>query len=214
MKRKAVYKNLVLIEHPLVKKNLTVLRDKKTTTEIFRSAVRRISNILAVEISNAFSLKEYKVETPLEKTVGYKLKQKVVLIPVLRAGLGMVEGFLQLIPDAKLGHIGLERNETTLLPNSYYLKTPKKLGNAEVILLDPMLATGGSASAAISSLKKRGAKNIVFACLLAAPEGVKKLFLEHPDLIIFTAALDRQLNKKGYILPGLGDAGDRTFGTL
>jgi len=214
LKRKANYKNLVLIEHPLVKKDLTILRDKKTTTEIFRGAVRRISNILAVEISNTFSLKEYKIDTPLERTKGYKLKQKVVLIPVLRAGLGMVEGFLQLIPDAKLGHIGLERNETTLLPNSYYLKTPKKLGDAEVILLDPMLATGGSASAAISSLKKRGAKNIVFACLLVAPEGVKKMFNEHPDLIIFTAALDRQLNKKGYILPGLGDAGDRTFGTL
>ena len=214
MKRKANYKNLVLIEHPLVKKDLTILRDKKTTTEIFRGAVRRISNILAAEISTAFSLQEYKIDTPLEKTKGYKLKQKVVLIPVLRAGLGMVEGFLQLIPDAKLGHIGLERNETTLLPNSYYLKTPKKLGNAEVILLDPMLATGGSASAAISSLKKRGAINIVFACLLAAPEGVKKMLKEHPDLIIFTTALDRQLNKKGYILPGLGDAGDRTFGTL
>jgi uracil phosphoribosyltransferase len=214
LKQKSTYKNLIVIQHPLVKKDLTVLRDKITTTEIFRGAVRRISNILAVEISMAFALKEYKIETPLEKTNGYKLKQNVVLIPVLRAGLGMVEGFLQLIPDAKLGHIGLERNETTLLPNSYYLKTPKKLGNAEVILLDPMLATGGSASAAIRSLKKRGAKNIVFACLLAAPEGVKKMFRDHSDLIIFTAALDRQLNKKGYILPGLGDAGDRTFGTI
>ncbi len=137
-----------------------------------------------------------------------------MLIPVLRAGLGMVEGFLQLISDAKLGHVGLERDETTLKPNSYYLKTPKNLSNSEVILLDPMLATGGSASAAISYLKKRGANNIVFACLLAAPEGVKKLLNDHPDLIIFSAALDRQLNKKGYILPGLGDAGDRTFGTL
>jgi uracil phosphoribosyltransferase len=126
----------------------------------------------------------------------------------------MVEGFLQLIPDAKLGHIGLERNETTLLPNSYYFKTPKNLSKSEVILLDPMLATGGSASAAISVLKKRGAKDFVFACLLAAPEGVKKLLKDHPDVIIFSTALDRQLNKKGYILPGLGDAGDRTFGTL
>ncbi|MCU0332813.1 MAG: uracil phosphoribosyltransferase [Ignavibacteriaceae bacterium] len=214
MKNKPSYKNLVLIRHPLVERDITILRDKKTKSEMFRSAVTRISNVLAVEISSAFSLAEFKVETPLEKTKGYRLKQGVVLIPVLRAGLGMVEGFLQLIPDAKLGHIGLERNETTLLPNSYYFKTPKNLSAAEVILLDPMLATGGSASAAISVLKKRGAKNLVFACLLAAPEGVKKLLKDHPDLIIFSAALDRQLNNNGYILPGLGDAGDRTFGTL
>ena len=214
MNKKLTYKNLVLIKHPLVKKDLTILRNKKTNTETFRAAVTRISNILAAEISTTFSLKEYKVNTPLEKTKGYKLKHDIVLVPVLRAGLGMVEGFLQLIPDAKLGHVGLERNETTLQPKSYYLKTPKNLGKAKVILLDPMLATGGSASAAISFLKKRKAKNIVFACMLAAPEGVKKMLNDHPDLIIFSAALDRQLNKKGYILPGLGDAGDRTFGTL
>lgn len=211
---KSTFKNLIIIQHPLVKKDVTILRDKKTNAEIFRAAVTRISNIMAVEISNSFSLKEVKVETPLEKTIGYKLQQDVVLIPVLRAGLGMVEGFLQLIPNAKLGHVGLERNETTLQPNSYYLKTPKNLKNSEVILLDPMLATGGSASAAINYLKKRGAKNIVFACLIAAPEGVDKLLKEHQDLIIFTSVLDRQLNKKGFILPGLGDAGDRTFGTL
>lgn len=214
LKKKSSYKNLVLLQHPLIKKDITILRDKKTNTEIFRAAVTRISNVLAVEISTAFSLAEFKVETPLEKTVGYRLKQDVVLIPVLRAGLGMVDGFLQLIPDAKLGHVGLERNETTLQPNSYYLKTPKNLSKAEVLLLDPMLATGGSASAAITFLKKRGAKNLVFACLLAAPEGVKKLLKDHPDVLIFSAAVDRQLNKKGYILPGLGDAGDRTFGTL
>jgi uracil phosphoribosyltransferase len=211
---KSSFKNLVLIQHPLVKKDITVLRNKRTNTEMFRAAVTRISNVMAVEISSAFSLKAITVETPLEKTKGFKLKQDVVLIPVLRAGLGMVDGFLQIIPDAKLGHVGLERNETTLEPNSYYLKTPKNLSSSEVILLDPMLATGGSASAAISFLKKRGAKNLVFACLLAAPEGVQKLLNEHPDLIIFSSVLDRQLNKKGYILPGLGDAGDRTFGTL
>ena len=214
MNKKSTYKNLVLIKHPLVKKDLTILRNKKTNTETFRAAVTRISNILAAEISTTFSLKEYKVNTPLEKTKGYKLKHDIVLVPVLRAGLGMVEGFLQLIPDAKLGHVGLERNETTLQPKSYYLKTPKNLGKAKVILLDPMLATGGSASAAISFLKKRKAKNIVFACMLAAPEGVKRMLNDHQDLIIFSAALDRKLNKKGYILPGLGDAGDRTFGTL
>ena len=214
MKKKSTHQNLVLIQHPLVKRDITILRDKNTNSEMFRAAVTRISNVLAVEISTAFSLKKSKVKTPLELTEGYKLKQEVVLIPVLRAGLGMVEGFLQLIPDAKLGHVGLERNEATLQPMSYYLKTPKNLGKAEVILLDPMLATGGSASAAIDFLKKRKAKNIIFACLLASPEGVEKLFDDHPDVIIFSSALDRQLNKNGYILPGLGDAGDRTFGTL
>ena len=214
MKKKSTHQNLVLIQHPLVKRDITILRDKNTNSEMFRAAVTRISNVLAVEISTAFSLKKSKVKTPLEIAEGYKLKQEVVLIPVLRAGLGMVEGFLQLIPDAKLGHVGLERNEATLQPMSYYLKTPKNLGKAEVILLDPMLATGGSASAAIDFLKKRKAKNIIFACLLASPEGVEKLFYEHPDVIIFSSAFDRQLNKNGYILPGLGDAGDRTFGTL
>ncbi len=214
MKKKSTHQNLVLIQHPLVKRDITILRDKNTSTEMFRAAVTRISNVLAVEISTSFSLKKSKVKTPLEIAEGYKLKQEVVLIPVLRAGLGMVEGFLQLIPDAKLGHVGLERNEATLQPMSYYLKTPKNLGKSEVILLDPMLATGGSASAAIDFLKKRKAKNIIFACLLASPEGVEKLFYEHPDVIIFSSALDRQLNKNGYILPGLGDAGDRTFGTL
>ena len=214
MKKKSNYKNFKLIEHPLLKRDITILRDKKTSTEMFRSAVTRISNILAVEISRNFSLNEIKVQTPLEKTTGYKLKQDVVLIPVLRAGLGMVNGFLQIIPNARVGHIGLERDEKTLRPKDYYFKTPKNLKSSEVILIDPMLATGGSAAEAISFLKKRGAKGFVFACLLAAPEGVKKLLSEHPDVTIYGAALDRQLNKKGYILPGLGDAGDRTFGTL
>lgn len=214
MKKKSNPKNLVLIDHPLVRKDISILRDKKTSTEIFRAAVTRISNVLAVEISTTFSLENIKVKTPLEETKGYQLKNRIVLVPVLRAGLGMVDGFLQLIPDAKLGHIGLERDEITLKPSSYYLKTPKSLGKSQVILLDPMLATGGSASEAISTLKKHGAKNIVFACLLAAPEGVKRILIDHPEIIIFSAALDRQLSKKGYILPGLGDAGDRTFGTL
>lgn len=214
MKNKSSFRNLVLVEHPLLKKDITILRDKKTNTEIFRAAVTRISNILAVEISASFSLKQIKVETPLARTKGFKLEQDIVLIPVLRAGLGMVDGFLQIIPDAKLGHVGLERNEATLQPITYYLKTPKNIRSSEVILLDPMLATGGSASAAITFLKKRGAINIMFACLLAAPEGLRKIFSDHPGVIVFSAAVDRKLNNKGYILPGLGDAGDRTFGTL
>ena len=206
--------NFVLIEHPLIKRDVTILRKVETNCKQFRDAVTRISNVLAVEITKGFELSKTEIETPLEKTSGYLLSQEVVLVPVLRAGLGMVNGFLQIIPEAKVGHIGLERDEETLKPNEYYYKTPKDIQNAEVILLDPMLATGGSASEAIRYLKKRGVGEIAFACLVAAPEGVKKLSEDHADVKIYGAALDRTLNDKGYILPGLGDAGDRTFGTL
>jgi uracil phosphoribosyltransferase len=206
--------NFFLSDHPLVKRDMTILRDKNTGTEYFRSAVKRISNILAVEIAKSFNLKKADIETPLEKTTGYKIDQEVVLIPILRAGLGMVSGFIEVIPEAKVGHIGLQRDENTLIPVEYYYKTPKDISDAFVILLDPMLATGGSASEAVNYLKKKGAKQLVFSCLVAAPEGLKKLSDAHPDIKIFGAALDRQLNEKGYILPGLGDAGDRTFGTF
>lgn len=207
-------KNFVLIDHPLIKRDMTILRDKNTGTEFFRSAVKRISNILAVEIAKSFKLLQFEIETPLEKTDGYKIDQEVVLIPILRAGLGMVSGFLEVIPEAKVGHIGLQRDENTLIPVEYYYKTPKDISNSFVILLDPMLATGGSASEAVNYLKKKGAKQIVFTCLVAAPEGIKKLSSDHNGIQIFCAANDRQLNDKGYILPGLGDAGDRTFGTF
>ena len=207
-------KNFFLIEHPIIKRDVTILRDKDTDSEIFRAALQRVSNILAVELSKEFKLTEIEVDTPLEKSSGAKLANDVILVPVLRAGLGMVNGFLQIIPEAKVGHIGLQRNEKTLKPVEYYYKVPKNLESAEVVLLDPMLATGGSASEALKYLKKRGAKKLVFACLVAAPAGVEKINFEHPDVKIFTAALDRELNSKGYILPGLGDAGDRTFGTL
>lgn len=204
-----------LIEHPLVKKDVTVLRDINTQPEQFRAAVKRIANILAVEISRSFTISDIEVQTPLENTTGFVVKQEVVLVPVLRAGLGMVSGFLEVIPDAKVGHIGLQRNEATLKPVEYYYKTPKNMNLAKVILLDPMLATGGSASEALSYLKKRGGiTDYIFACLVAAPEGISLIEKNHPDVKIYCAALDRQLNDKGYILPGLGDAGDRTFGTL
>jgi uracil phosphoribosyltransferase len=206
--------NFNLIDHPLVEKNITILRDVNTNCETFRSAISRLSNIIAVKLFVDLKLKEIEVQTPLEKTKGFKLAQEVVIVPVLRAGLGMVNGFLQVIPDAKVGHIGLERDEETLKPVEYYYKTPANLIEHEIILVDPMLATGGSASAAISFLKKRGADNIIFACIVAAPEGIKKINEDHLDVKIFGAALDRELNDKGYILPGLGDAGDRTFGTL
>jgi len=206
--------NFHLVNHPLIKKDITILRDKTTKPEVFRAVVKRISLILAVEISREYHLLKTEVETPLQLTTGYKLKQDVVLVPVLRAGLGMVSGFLEVIPDAKVGHIGLQRDEETLEPIEYYYKTPKDIHNAQVILLDPMLATGGSSSEALKYLKKRGVKNCVFACLVAAPEGVKKSSSIHPDVQIYCATLDKKLNERGYILPGLGDAGDRTFGTL
>jgi uracil phosphoribosyltransferase len=206
--------NLCIINHPLIKRDITILRDANTSPEIFRAVVKRIAIILAVEISNDFEISKIKVLTPLEETEGFKLNQSIVLVPVLRAGLGMVNGFLEVIPEAKVGHIGLQRDEETLQPVEYYYKTPKNIDKAKVIIVDPMLATGGSASEAVRYLKNKGAKDCRFACLVAAPEGLKKLQKEHPEIRIYCAALDRELNSKGYILPGLGDAGDRTFGTL
>jgi len=208
------YKNFNLIDHPLIKKDITILRDVNTDGEKFRAAISRISIILAVDLIKNIKLTEIMVQSPLEKTKGYKLANGVVIVPVLRAGLGMVNGFLQVLPDAKVGHIGLERDEETLTPKEYYFKTPDNLKEHYVIVVDPMLATGGSASAALSFLKKRGTINPIFTCIVAAPEGIEKLKTEHPDVKIFAASLDRELNEKGYILPGLGDAGDRTFGTL
>ena len=205
---------LFLMDHPIIKRDVSILRDKNTTSETFRAALQSVSNILAVELSKEFNLTKTEIETPLEKTEGAKLANDVILVPVLRAGLGMVNGFLQIIPEAKVGHIGLQRDEDTLKPVEYYYKVPRQLETAEVVLLDPMLATGGSASEALKYLKNRGASKLVFACVVAAPEGINKIATEHPDVKIFAAALDRELNNKGYILPGLGDAGDRTFGTL
>lgn len=212
MKSKA--RNFTLVDHSLIKRDISILRDQKTSPEIFRKVVKRVSVILAAEVSKNLKLSEKKIKTPLETTTGYKLSQDIILIPVLRAGLGMLDGFLEIIPDAKVGHIGLQRDEKTLLPIEYYFKVPKKVGSSKIILLDPMLATGGSASQALKFLKKKKAKDYVLVCLVAAPEGIKKLSKDHPDVKIFGAALDRELNKKGYILPGLGDAGDRIFGTL
>lgn len=206
--------NFQLIDHPLLKRDMTILRNKNTEPESFRAAVKRIATILAVETSKEISMTNIEIETPLEKTIGFELNQDVVLVPVLRAGLGMVSGFLGVIPEAKVGHIGLQRDETTLLPTEYYYKTPKNLEKSKVILLDPMLATGGSAAEALNYLKKRGALDIVFVCLVASPIGVQKVLTMHPNVKIIAAAYDRELNEKGYILPGLGDAGDRTFGTL
>jgi len=205
--------NFILVEHPLIKRDMTILRNSATDAELFRSALRRISKILAIEICRTLKLNETEVITPLERTTGYTLAEQVVITPVLRAGLGMVNGFLEVIPDSKVGHIGLKRDEDTLRPIYYYYKTPAELEDAKIIVLDPMLATGGSAAEALNYLKDSGGKDIVLACIVAAPEGIEKIRTAHPDVKIYSAALDRELNSKGYILPGLGDAGDRIFGT-
>lgn len=207
-------KNLHIVSNPLISRDITYLRNKETKEYQFRLALRRIAYALAIEISNEFELREFEVETPLEVTKGYNLKKQIILVPVLRAGLSLVNSFIEMIPNAKVGHIGLQRDEKTLKPIDYYYKAPKNLDTSKVIVLDPMLATGGSASAAFQFLKDKGANDCVMASLIASPEGVERLTKEHPNVPIYTAMLDRELNENGYILPGLGDAGDRTFGTL
>ncbi|NLT52575.1 MAG: uracil phosphoribosyltransferase [Ignavibacteria bacterium] len=207
-------KNLIVSSNPLVKKDLTILRNKETDPEHFRNALNRIAFILASEFGINIKLKESEVETPLEKTNGYILEKPVVIVPILRAGLSLLNSFLEIIPEAKVGHIGIQRDENTLQPVDYYFKAPEKLNISQTVVLDPMLATGGSASAALKILKERGAGECFLVSVISAPEGIKKINTEHPDVKIFTACLDRQLNSKGYILPGLGDAGDRVFGTF
>lgn len=206
-------KNLVVIDHPLVKRDLSLLRDKKTPSNIFRAILRRTASLMAYEVTRDLKVKEAKISSPLERAIGYTIAQPVVLVPILRAGLGLVGGFVEVLPDARVGHIGLYRNETTLQPVDYYFKVPKNLDKALVLVLDPMLATGGSGVAAITYLKEKGARSLRFVSLVAAPEGVQAVSDAHPDVRIYTCSLDRKLNSKGYILPGLGDAGDRIFGT-
>ncbi len=206
-------KNLILIHHPLIQRDLTLMRDRRTPSHIFRGILRRTASVMAYEVTRDLHTRSVRIFTPLEKTIGYEISQKVILVPILRAGLGLVGGFAEVLPDARVGHIGLYRDEVTLRPVDYYLKFPRKLGGSLIFILDPMLATGGSAVSAASVLKQRGAKNIRFISLVASPEGVRNLQRHHPDVRIYTCALDRELNEKGYILPGLGDAGDRIFGT-
>jgi uracil phosphoribosyltransferase len=206
-------KNLIVIDHPLVKRDLTLLRNRKTPSHQFRAILRRTASLMAYEVSRDLQMKEIEIHTPLEKTKGVDVDQQIVLVPILRAGLGLVGGFVEVLPNARVGHIGLFRDEATLKPVDYYFKVPRNLDRALVLLLDPMLATGGSAAAAISYLKERGASTIRLVNLVSAPEGVRKVRKVHPDVIMYTCALDRELNNRGYILPGLGDAGDRMFGT-
>ncbi len=206
-------KNVVVIDHPLIKRDLSILRDRGTGNSLFRSTLRRISSMMAYQVTHDLRLTTGRVRTPLEETKRYTLADDIVIVPVLRAGLGLVEGFLDYIPEARVGHVGLYRNEETLQPVDYYSKFPRSLGRSLVLLLDPMLATGGSGSAAITFLKQKGAKRIRFVTLLAAPEGIRRVARAHPGVRIFTTVIDRVLNNRGYILPGLGDAGDRIFGT-
>jgi uracil phosphoribosyltransferase len=208
------FSSLIIIRHPLVQHKLTILRDQRTQTKHFKELVDEIAMLMAYEATSELSVERREVETPLEKTEGWHISgKKLTLVPILRAGLGMVEGILRLVPSARVGHIGLYRNHETLEPVDYYFKVPGETAERDFFILDPMLATGGSAVAAVAALKKAGAERIRFLCLVAAPEGVKRLTEAHPDVQIYAAALDRQLNSSGYILPGLGDAGDRLFGT-
>ena len=206
--------SLVLVRHPLVRHKLSLLRDRRTPTKIFKELVDEIATLMAYEATRDLPLAPVPVETPLELTTGEAVSgKKLTLVPILRAGLGMVEGILRLVPSARVGHIGLYRDHSTLEPVDYYFKVPGDASEREFFVLDPMLATGGSAVSAVASLKRAGATRIKFLCLVAAPAGVRRLAAAHPDVTIYAAALDRELNEQGYILPGLGDAGDRLFGT-
>jgi uracil phosphoribosyltransferase len=206
-------KNVTVIAHPLVQHNLARLRDRRTQPQEFRRLLAEIAALMIYEATRSFAVKPLILQTPLESAHGFRLEREIVLVPVLRAGLGMLDSILQLIPHALVGFIGLKREETTLRAQFYHKSFPKNLSRFEVILIDPMLATGGSAVAALDLLVEQGAKHIRLVNLVAAPEGIRCVRERYPHVPVFTAAIDRKLNRKGYILPGLGDAGDRLFGT-
>lgn len=204
---------LTVFDHPLIKHKLTIMRDQNTSTKDFRDNLDEIGSLMVYETTRDLPLTEVEVQTPITKTTGCKLAKDVVIVPILRAGLGMTQGILDLIPTAKVAHVGLFRDEETLEPHTYFEKYPKNIEDAVVYVVDPMLATGGSSVAAIDMVKKQGAKDIKLVCLVGAQEGVDNVQKHHPDVDIYLAALDDHLNEKGYIVPGLGDAGDRIFGT-
>ena len=208
------YDNVHILDHPLIRHKVAIIRDKNTTTKQFREVIGEIATLMAFEAFKDVPTQTVTVETPLETVEQTVVKENsIAIVPILRAGLGMVGGILTLFPAAKVGHIGMYRNEETLEPQEYYCKLPQGIEDKVVMLVDPMLATGGSACDAIALLKKRGCKHIKFLAIIGAPEGVEKVHSEHPDVEVYVSTLDRQLNENGYILPGLGDAGDRIFGT-
>ena len=208
------YANVHILDHPLIRHKLAIIRNKDTDTKQFREIIKELATLMAYESFKDVPTQEIEVETPLEKTTQVVVKENsIAIVPILRAGLGMVDGILTLFPAAKVGHIGLYRDEETLEPQEYYCKLPSNIDEKVVMVVDPMLATGGSACDAIKMLKKRGCRKIKLMSIIAAPEGVKKVAEAYPDVEIFVSTLDRQLNEHGYILPGLGDAGDRIFGT-
>jgi uracil phosphoribosyltransferase len=209
----ADHTNVTIVKHPLLYDRMARIRDKNTPCEEFRRLLYQVAALMSYEACRHFETTESQVSTPLEKTSVQVLKRGIVVVPILRAGLGMIDGILSIIPEAKIGVMGLYRDEITLKPVDYYRNLPTNLEDVDVLLIDPMLATGGSAAEAAQSLKNCGARRIVMMALIAAPEGVEVMQKNHPDIRIYIAALDRQLNNKGYIVPGLGDAGDRFFGT-
>lgn len=202
-----------VVEHPLIAHKLTMMRDKNCNSKNFRELLKEIASLMTYEVTRDWRTEAVRIETPLEETDGVRLKDEVTIIPILRAGLGLLNGVLEMIPHAHVGHIGLYRDPVTHQPHEYYCGLPKQM-DAKCIVVDPMLATGGSAAAAITMLKEKGLHDICLLVLVVAPEGIEVINKEHPDVEIYTAAVDRQLNEKAYILPGLGDAGDRVFGTL
>ncbi|MBS3812229.1 MAG: uracil phosphoribosyltransferase [Candidatus Acetothermia bacterium] len=206
-------KNLNVVRHPLIQNKLTYLREKQTDNQDFRLILEELTTLMVYEITRNYPLKEKAIETPLEKTTSKTLATKIALVPILRAGVGMLEGVLNLLPKARVGHIGLYRNEETLKPVEYYKKLPQPLEEFQIIVVDPMLATGGTARAGVELVKEEGGQNVQFLCLVAAPEGIENFSEKHPNVPIYTAAVDERLDEKGYIHPGLGDAGDRLFGT-
>jgi uracil phosphoribosyltransferase len=208
------FPNLTVVDHPLIQHKLSFLRDKETSKKKFKELVDEIAMLMAYEVTKDLPLAEVEVETPLERMTARQVAgKKLTVVPILRAGLGMVDGVVRLMPGARVGHIGLYRDHDTLQPVDYYFKIPADAESRDFLVLDPMLATGGSASAAVTSLKRQGAKRVRMLCMVAAPEGVQRMLDDHPEVQVYAAALDRELNDLGYILPGLGDAGDRLFGT-
>ena len=207
------FENLRLFEHPLIQQKLARARDRDTPPMEFRRVLNEIAGLMTFEVSRTFSTKEIEIHTPLEQTTGIILSKPVTLVPILRAGIGMTEGILALIPEARVAHVGIYRDEKSLLPVAYYAKYPRDIADGPVLVVDPMLATGGSACHTMGELKQRNCTDIKLICLVCAPEGVQRMLDSHPDVTVYAASLDRELNERGYIMPGLGDAGDRIFGT-